>query len=119
MASLVVLSAAVACGEGMQVPPPTITTSQPPPPATGSPPEPLSDEERLRGLAEEVAAEQRPGEPVNVAEITFFDDPEGCPTGEAALVTVEFEDDPPRGDILFCRAEQGGWELQQGILYGE
>lgn len=84
-----------------------------------TPTESPSDEEQLWALAERVAAEQRAGDPVTVTDVTFFDDPEGCTTGDAALVTVEFEGDPPRGDILFCRAEGGGWELNQGILYGE
>jgi hypothetical protein len=66
-----------------------------------------------------VAAAQRRGEEVGVGRITFFDDPEGCaPPGEAALVTVEFQEEPARGDLLFCRTDEG-WVVEQGILYGE
>jgi hypothetical protein len=94
-------------------------------PADGSPSpsaEPTSpaDEDVLEGLARDVADQQRPGEFEGVANITIFDDPEGCESGEAAFVTVDLSGEPTPGEILFCRIDaQPGWKLSQGILYGE
>jgi hypothetical protein len=79
-----------------------------------------ADEDVLEDLAREVADDQRPGEFDGVANITIFDDPEGCASGEAAFVTVDLSGEPTPGEILFCRIEaEPGWKLSQGILYGE
>jgi hypothetical protein len=116
-----------ACGDGL---PPVEDTSQVPlvptgtdGDGTGSPtlsPTPPSDEEFLSRKAQEVADAQRPGEFVAILEITLFDDPEGCESGEAALVSMEFSAEPTPGQILFCRVdEEPGWVIAQAILYGE
>jgi hypothetical protein len=79
-----------------------------------------ADEDVLEGLARDVTDQQRPGEFEGVANITIFDDPEGCESGEAAFVTVDLSGEPTPGEILFCRIDaQPGWKLSQGILYGE
>jgi hypothetical protein len=94
---------------------PTDGSGDPSPEATAP-----ADENVLEELARDVADDQRPGEFDGVANVTIFDDPEGCESGEAALVTVELSGEPSPGEILFCRVEASpGWRLSQGILYGE
>jgi hypothetical protein len=119
---LFLATALVACGDGDGGTPQTVVDDGPLPSetsaVTGS--AAPTDDEILTGLAEDVAEQQRPGEFVEVANITYFDDPDGCASGEAAFVSVELSGEPAQGEILFCRVEADpGWELSQGILYGE
>ncbi|MBI4258979.1 MAG: hypothetical protein HY658_00275 [Actinobacteria bacterium] len=104
--------------DGSTTGPPATTTRASPTGGGETTPSPAGDEEVLTALAIGVAAEQRPDEGAIVTEVSFFDDPEGCESGEAALVTVEFPSEPAEGIILFCRAGET-WQVNQGILYGE
>ena len=112
-----------ACGDDPPASPDGQSVTLVPTDGSASPPaEPTSpnDEDVLEELARDVADKQRPGEFEGVANITFFDDPEGCDSGEAAFVTVDLSGEPTPGEILFCRVNaQPGWKLSQGILYGE
>ena len=122
LVQLCLLSAlAVACGDDPQGPGETVDESAPPSTVVDdSPPPSPTDDQILTGLAEEVAEDQRPGELDAVGDITYFDDPDGCASGEAAFVSLSFTTEPDQGEILFCRVEDDpGWEVSQGILYGE
>jgi hypothetical protein len=113
----------VACGDDPPASPDAEPVTLVPADGSASPPaEPTApaDEDVLEGLARDVADQQRPGEFEGVANITIFDDPEGCKSGEAAFVTVDLSGEPTPGEILFCRIDAPpGWKLSQGILYGE
>lgn len=90
------------------------TESEAAPVVTGGP----DDEATLSRLTRRAAADQRPGERAEVGKITLFDNPDGCDSGEGAVVEVAFPSPPTDGIAVFCRTESG-WELAQGIVYGE
>jgi hypothetical protein len=111
------------CGDGAgdpddALPASEATAAEQPTGTAGAEPEGPDDEAELTRITKELTADQRPGERARIGAITLFDNPDGCDSGEGAVVEVRFPSAPTDGIAVFCRTD-AGWQVTQGILYGE